>query len=96
MPQEASPRGRLLRVRGRCFDRPEIDGAVVEVFVEEHATGEFAIRAGERIDLTLPIPEGASERALVCVRFVADDWIYAGEDLRSCVSFALEEIWIEP
>jgi len=85
-----------LRFRGRAFDRPEIDGARVEVFVEEHPLGAFSIRAAETLTFEAPLPTALLELSFVTVRFVCDDYVYAGENLRHCVSFQLETVSLLP
>jgi hypothetical protein len=83
---------RRLALRGRALDRPELDGVSVQVFVDEVQVGGFELRSGLRIDLAWPLPPEVSGREFVAVRCVATDWVYAGDQGRHCVSFALEEL----
>lgn len=88
--------GTRLRVVGRCLDRPELDGGEVRVSLDEHELARIPLRAGEPVDLTLTLPPALLERDWLTLRFVADDYAYAGDTLRHCVSFQLARAALEP
>ena len=90
-----TPRGSL-RLRGRCLDRGELDGARVEVWVEDSLAGSFELRRGRALEESWPLPEATAERAFVTVRLKAEDFVYAGDDLRRCVAFELDRIETAP
>lgn len=87
--------GARLKVAGRCLPRPELDGARVDVLVEAEKVGQFVVAAGQPVALDLPVPAAIAARPFVSVRFAADDWAYAGDDLRQHVVFALERVALE-
>jgi hypothetical protein len=88
--------GDTLRVTGSCLERPEMDGGRLEVFIDEIAVAVVPIVAGERVDLSLPLPDAVADRPWISVRFVADDFVYTGKHLRQCASFRLQRVAIEP
>jgi len=86
----ARGRGDSLRLAGDCFDRPELDGTTVRVFVEELELGHFELTAGEPLDVAWALPPELEASMYVNVRLVADDWVYTGPERRDCKSFHLE------
>jgi len=86
---------RVLRVRGRCLDRPQLDGARLRVFVDEQRLHTLSLAAGEPVDLRLELPAELGDREFVSVRFVAGDYVYAEEDLRRCVAFELRSVSLD-
>jgi hypothetical protein len=88
--------GNTLRVTGVCLERTEIDGGQLKIFADELLLTTLTLKAGEPVELSLPLPESLAERLWISVRFVADDYAYVGDDLRHCVSFELHRVAIEP
>lgn len=86
---------RTLRVAGTCLDRPEIDGAQVDVFVEESKVGEIALRSGAPIDATFQVSEAVAARPFVSARFQASDYAYGGPELRLHLVFRIRRIALE-
>ncbi len=86
--------GRILSIRGRCLPRSEIDGAHVQILIDEFPVATLELRANEPIRIREAIPDGAVDRPYVGVRFVSDDFAYQGNDLRSTVSLQLEQVAI--
>jgi hypothetical protein len=87
--------GTTLRLAGRALERPELDGARVDVLVDGHPAGSFTLQAGRPIDFTAPLPEGAAAHDWLAVRLQASDFAYDGDDLRRCISLHLERAAIE-
>lgn len=87
---------RELRVRGSCLPRPELDGARVRVFADEHELGALELRAGSDLELVRTLPPQVAARSYVSVRFLADDYVYDAGDLRRCVAFRLAEVRLDP
>lgn len=85
----------VLRVAGRGLDRLELGDLRVAVHVEELRVGELEPRPGEPFTGEWPLPPELVDRPLLSVRFEADDWVYAGGELRECVSFRLTSVAIE-
>jgi len=88
--------GSALRVTGRCLDRPELDGASLAVEVDGEPVLRIPLAAGRAVDERVPLPEPVRARPFFAVRFVADDFVYAGSDLRHCVCFRLDRLAVEP
>ena len=84
-----------LRVSGRFLDRPELDGAVVRVFLDEAEVHRMPIRSGAHFEQWIPVPDEVGGRAHVTVRFETDDWIYAGPQRRDAVCFRLRDVVLE-
>lgn len=84
--------GSELHVVARCLERPELDGATVEIFVEDRPVGTFELRAGTTVDRSWPLPDELARRDYVNVRFVSDDWAYVGNERRDCKSFRLDAV----
>ena len=87
--------GKSLRVLGAFVDRPELDGAKMQVFVDEQLMATLPLQAGELVDLSLALPEALIKRPWLTVRFVTNDFAYSGESMRDCVSFQLERVAVE-
>ncbi|MEM7349424.1 MAG: SGNH/GDSL hydrolase family protein [Acidobacteriota bacterium] len=87
--------GRRLRVSGRALPRPELDGAQVRVSVDAWALAELELRAGEPIEVDVPLPAAAAERPYLSVRFESTDYVYTGATLQHCVVFELLRVAIE-
>jgi lysophospholipase L1-like esterase len=81
-----------LRVRGHGLSRVELDGVVVDVFVEEAKVGSFTVSGGDPIDRAFALPDAIAPRTYVSVRFIASDYAYSAADLRQHVVFALERV----
>ena len=92
----ATEGGAHLILTGRGLDRPELDGARVEVHVDHEPVGTIELLADRPIEFTAPVPAAARARRYVGVQLLADDFAYVGDDLRRCVSFRLTRIAIEP
>jgi len=88
-------RGTRLHLVGRALDRAELEGARVDVDVEEFRVGSFELVPGEAIDETWPLPEDLGRRKLLTVRLQSSDYVYVGDSLQHCVSFRLEGLSIE-
>jgi hypothetical protein len=88
-------KGRQLRVRAQCLDRPEIDGGVVRVSADGLEVGRFELLAGKLVDERWPLPEALTE-AFLTVRLEASDYAYLGEDLQECVALKLLSVSLEP
>lgn len=84
-----------LEVRGRALQRPEIDGAEVQVFIDGEQVGMLDIESGKEFDLKLPLSPSMAERPFVSVRFIADDYFYQGANFQHCVVFQLDSIALE-
>ncbi|MFT7462719.1 MAG: hypothetical protein ACI9EF_001061 [Pseudohongiellaceae bacterium] len=91
----ATNNGTTLRITGACLDRPEMNGAELQIFVDEVSLGMVSLQAREGLDLSLPLPEAQAKRPWVSVRFLADDYVYSGKFLRECVSFVLHRVAVE-
>jgi len=87
--------GATLRLAGQALERPELDGARVDVQVDGQPAGSFALRAGSPVDFSAPFPADAVRHAWLAVRLQASDFVYDGEDQRRCVAFRLERAAIE-
>jgi hypothetical protein len=81
-----------LRITGTALDRPELNGAEVEVLVDEFPAGSLTLQAGQPIAFTAEVPEGARSRPFVSLRLRASDYVYVGDRLRHLVTFRLEEV----
>ena len=81
-----------LSIRGRCLRRGELDGARVRVFVDEQELGVIAIESGAEVALDLPLRAELAARPFASLRFVADDYVYAAQDVRRCVVFRLTSV----
>lgn len=81
-----------LYIEGSALDRPELNGAQVEVWVEEFSLGSFELKSGQPISFSALLPEATRQRTIVNVRLISDDFVYAGSDLRDCVVFNLDAI----
>jgi len=84
-----------LRVTGACLDRPELDGGTLNIFIDAIKVASVPLRAGEPVDLSVPLPESVAERPWLSVRFVSDDYVYTGNSLRECASFILHRVAFE-
>lgn len=71
-------------------------GARVEVFVEEHSVGTLELGRGAPLALDAALPEDVQDRDFLSVRFRSSDYIYAGDDLRRCISFRLRRVALVP
>ncbi len=85
-----------LRIRGRTLERPELDGAKVQIFIDETPVEVLEIVSGNEIDLVVPVPEAVKGRPFSSIRFSSDDYVYAGFDFQHCVVFQLDSIVFEP
>ena len=85
----ANPRATSLRVRGQCLARPELDGARVDVWLDDERVGELVLRDGVELDERFDVPAELAEREYLSVRFVAEDFVYADASLHPCVVFRL-------
>ncbi len=91
----ATKGGRTLRVRGKHLGRTELEGARVDVQVDETTLGSIALAADGALDASFDLPSEIQTRPAVTVRFVASDYAYL-KDLRRCGVFVLRELAIEP
>ncbi len=87
--------GRRLRLLGHSFPRPELDGAVVRVFVDAHQVGQIKLRTDTPIRESFQIPASLRNREFLSVRLESSDYVYVGLDLQHCVVFWLRELAIE-
>jgi len=87
--------GRQLRIQGRTFPRPELDGAQVQVFIDAEQVGSFELRADTELDLHYAVPEATTDRPYLTIRFESDDYVYAGPDLQHCAVFWLKRLALE-
>ena len=87
---------RHVRIEGHSFDRPELDGTQVRVFVDAEQVGAFTLEANRKLELRYALPPALAEQPYVSVRFEANDYIYQGPDLQHCVVFQLQLIALEP
>ncbi len=90
------PGGSVLRLSGHCYERIELDGAVVEVFVDDVQVHSWTLRSGQALSLEVPIPEPLREKEYLSIRFKASDYAYSGDVLRDCVAFALDSLEVSP
>jgi hypothetical protein len=88
--------GARLHVTGECLPRPELDGARVDVLVDDEPVATIALHAGTPVDVSAPLPAAARQRAWLSARFRASDFAYAGADLRQLVALKLLRVAIEP
>jgi hypothetical protein len=86
---------RRLRLRGVHLDRRELEGARIDVFVEEAKVGTLEARGGASIDSSFDVPEDIAARTFVSVRFQSDDWVYGGPDLRLHLAFQIRSVALE-
>lgn len=86
---------RALVLRGRFLPEHALEGLEVRVQLEERELGRLRVRAGEPFEERLALFPGAETRGAVSVRFLADDFVYRGDDLRQCVTLALEQVGLE-
>lgn len=87
--------GDTLALDGAHLDRPELDGALIRVEVDEVEVARLVARAGQRVALRVELPAALDGRAWVAVRLVSDDFVYDGADLRRLVCLRLERLAIE-
>ncbi|GEM_PF-1757130 len=90
-----SRKARTLTIKGACLDRPELNGKTITVSLDEVPVGKIRLSAGRSVERTVKVPWAVNGRPWLTVRFVADDYVYEGDDLRRCVSFRLESIELE-
>ena len=88
--------GERLRVRVQPLGRGEVAGECV-VRLEEEEVGRFALggRSNAAVDLDIPLPAALLDRDFVSVEFLAGDYVYAEDDLQSCVCARLVRVAIE-
>lgn len=91
---------RVLRVEGELFDRPELRGGGVNVFVDEACVGRFGLvpvpgSCGRGFSCAFELPECVRSRRFVSVRFVSDDWVLDGKDLRTCACFFVHRVELD-
>jgi hypothetical protein len=91
----ATKGGRTLRVSGKSLERRELDGARVEVQVDEVTLGSITLSADQTPRADFDLPSELQARPAVTVRLVASDYAYL-KDLRRCGVFVLRELAIEP
>lgn len=90
-----SRKARTLTIKGTCLDRPELDGKTITVSLDEVPVGKIRLSAGRSVERTVKVPWAVNGRPWLTVRFVADDYVYEGDDLRRCVSFRLQSLELE-
>ena len=95
LAQPPDPPALQLKIRGRMLQRPELDGAKVEIFIDEEVLEVLEITSDEEVDLSLPIPPSVIGRPFSSIRFSADDYVYHGTDFQHCVVFRLDSIALE-
>lgn len=87
---------RAVQIEGERFDRVELRGGKCNVFVDELNVGRFELGGGgpegRDLSLTFPLSAVLRGRAFVSVRFVSDDWVLDGADLRRCICFRLRRV----
>ncbi len=91
----AKATGNVLHIEGNHLERPEIDGAQVQVLVEGQRVGTFEVQAGQPIDVRFPIPDDLTQPTFIAVQFVSSDYAYIGHDLQHCASFSLTQLTLE-
>jgi hypothetical protein len=90
---------RRVLVDGVRLDRPELAGGV-DVYVEELRVGRLELGRGPRtppgrFTEFFDLPGELAGRRFVTLRFVADDWVLDGENLRRCVCFGIVRVGLE-
>ena len=85
-----------LELRGQALERPEIDGARVRVFVDEHELGALELRAGADLAARFELPPDVAARDYLSARFEADDYAYVGPRLQRCAAFRLASVALVP
>ncbi|MCB9899484.1 MAG: SGNH/GDSL hydrolase family protein [Planctomycetes bacterium] len=85
--------GLVLELAG--MGRADLPRVTLAVEVDGKALGAIDLRADETVRRRFQLPAGSSTRRLSVVRIVADDWIYAEDDLRHCVSSRLVRAALE-
>ena len=88
-------RARTLTIKGTCLDRPELNGKTIAVSLDEVPVGKIRLSAGRSVERTVSVPWAVNGRPWLTVHFVADDYVYEGDDLRRCVSFLLQSVELE-
>jgi hypothetical protein len=87
----------VLSVLGsRLADAGLASGSSVRVLVEDADLGSVPLSGAGELVFEASLPEWIGEREYVAVRFVADDYVYRGQDLRHCVSLRLRSIELRP
>ena len=87
--------GRRLRLEGAALARPVLAGARVAVFADEEPLGELELEPGAPLEQVFELPPALGERPFLSVRLRASDYVYAGQDLRTCAAFRLDRVAIE-
>ncbi len=90
------PGGSRLEVSGRCYNRAELNGAVVAVFVDDVQVHSWTLRSGQPLSLRVTVPEPLRGNEYLSIRFKTDDYVYSGDGLRDCVSFVLASLEVTP
>ena len=83
---------RALAIRGSALERRELEGARVEVFVDEAAAGEITLREGAPFEAGFTLPEAVAKRTFVSVRLVSSDYAYDSGNLRLHVVCRLRSV----
>lgn len=84
-----------LRVTGQFLPDRVLAGKVVRIFVDEFEVGQLVVAPGEPFDFRAPLPAEVGEREASSVRFLAEDFVYRGSDLRHCVVWRLDRVALE-
>lgn len=87
-------RGGRLVLRGAALDRPEMNGATVEVAVDGRPVGRLELQAARAFEESFEL--GSEVGDYLSVTLTCDDWVYVGSDLRSCRSFRLTTVEVVP
>lgn len=84
--------GGRVHIVGQALEAPELRGATVRIFADELPLGVVRLEPGSPVEQNYPLPAAVRSRPFFDVRFTADDWVYAGPNLRHCVVFRLERL----
>ena len=81
-----------IQLAGQHLERPELDGATLEIWLEEQLALTLTVDPGARVEHSIPIPEALRERDLLSLRFVADEHVLSGAALDRTACFRLLSI----
>jgi len=85
-----------LHVEGAALDRGLRAGSRLRISLEGIEAARVVLERGQPFDLRLDLPPEVRDRPMINVRFEVDDYVYAPEDLRHCISAQLDRVALEP
>ncbi len=88
--------GAYLELEGRQLRRPELAGARVRVFVEDHELEPLLLAATGALAQRWALPDGLLARRVVNVRFEAEDYVVMQPASQRCAAFELRRLAIVP